>query len=63
MFWIRGVGDADAGWNGALSIPYRLWIVRGRLAMTPHPILATARPDQKRTVGFTWRLGGGRANV
>jgi len=58
MFWIPGVGDAGAGWNGALSIPYRLSIVRGRLAMTPHPILATARPDPRRTVGFTWRPEG-----
>jgi beta-fructofuranosidase len=57
IFWIRGIGDADAGWYGTLSVPYRLSIVDGHLAMTPHPVLATARPDPRRTIGFTWRPG------
>ena len=62
IFWIRGVGDAVAGWSGALSIPYRLAVVDGRVAISPHPVLATARPDPRRTVAFTWRPASGRRN-
>jgi beta-fructofuranosidase len=59
LFWIRGIGDPDVGWIGALSIPYRLRIMDGRLAISPHPVLATARPDRQRTWGFTWHLRQG----
>jgi beta-fructofuranosidase len=61
LFWIRGIGDPDAGWNGALSIPYRLSVVDGRLALAPHPVLASARPGPGRALGLTWRpdQGGG----
>jgi beta-fructofuranosidase len=37
IFWIRGVADLDAGWAGALSIPYRLSVVDGALHLRPHP--------------------------
>lgn len=59
LFWIRRVGDPDAGWSGALSIPYRLALVDGRVTLSPHPVLAAARPDPQRTAGFTWRPAGG----
>jgi beta-fructofuranosidase len=59
IFWIRGVGDADAGWSGALSIPYRLSIADGRVAVRPHPVLAGARPNPGLTAGFTWRSAQG----
>ena len=60
LFWIRGVGDADAGWSGALSIPYRLALVDGRVALSPHPVLAAA----VRTRSGRWGSPGGpRARV
>jgi beta-fructofuranosidase len=55
LFWIRDVADVDGGWSGALSIPYRLSLTANRVALTPHPVLAKARPDPHRTLGFTWR--------
>ncbi len=42
IFWIRGVADIDAGWAGALSIPYRLSVVDGILHLEPHPNVVTA---------------------
>ena len=37
QFWIRGVADRDAGWAGALSVPYRMRFVDGALVGAPHP--------------------------
>jgi beta-fructofuranosidase len=59
LFWIRGIGDPDAGWSGALSIPYRLSLVSGRIVLSPHPVLAGARPDWRRTMGLTWHPAKG----
>ena len=42
IFWIRGVADFDAGWAGALSIPYRLSVVDGALRLRPHPSALSA---------------------
>ncbi|MFQ6171550.1 glycoside hydrolase family 32 protein [Oryzobacter sp. R7] len=42
IFWIRGVADLDAGWSGALSIPYRLGVVDGSLRLSPHPDVVAA---------------------
>ena len=44
IFWIRGVADLDAGWSGALSIPYRLSVVDGALHLRPHPNAMNAFP-------------------
>ncbi len=41
--WVRQVGDADAGWMGAHSLPYRLEVVADRLVATPHPAVAARR--------------------
>ncbi|NYD42771.1 glycoside hydrolase family 32 protein [Nocardioides panaciterrulae] len=43
IFWMRGVGGADAGWSGCLSVPYVLSVADGRLRATPHPELAARR--------------------
>jgi beta-fructofuranosidase len=43
MHWLRGVGDAAAGWAGALSVPHRLSCEEGLLLGQPHPRVATAR--------------------
>jgi len=37
MFWMRGVADADAGWAGALSVPYSLRLDGDVLIAEPHP--------------------------
>lgn len=37
IFWIRGIADLEAGWAGALSIPYRLSVIDDVLHMRPHP--------------------------
>jgi beta-fructofuranosidase len=55
MFWIRGVGDARAGWAGALSIPYRLSLAADRLVLTPHPVLAALSTGPGHALGLTWR--------
>lgn len=63
LFWIRGITDTEAGWSGALSVPYRLSLVDGRLALAPHPVLAATRPGGAQTLGLTWRphqAGGDR---
>ncbi len=39
IYWVRGVGDADAGWAGALSLPHRLRLVGDVLQCEPHPDL------------------------
>jgi beta-fructofuranosidase len=43
IFWMRGVLDADAGWCGALSLPYVLSLVGDRLVAQPHPDVAAHR--------------------
>ena len=45
MFWIRGIGDRNAAWRGALSIPYRLSVVADRLVLAPHPVLDAKGTD------------------
>jgi len=37
LFWMRGIGDADAGWQGAHSVPHVLSLVGDRLVAAPHP--------------------------
>ena len=37
LFWMRGIGDPDAGWEGAHSVPYALSLDGDRLIATPHP--------------------------
>ncbi|MEO2131166.1 MAG: glycoside hydrolase family 32 protein [Microbacterium sp.] len=37
LFWMRGIGDADAGWEGAHSVPHVLSLDGDRLVATPHP--------------------------
>jgi beta-fructofuranosidase len=41
--WLRGVGDADAGWMGAHSLPYRVFVDGGRVALRPHPVVEGRR--------------------
>jgi beta-fructofuranosidase len=43
LFWMRGIGDAEAGWEGAHSVPYILSLDRDRLIATPHPDVAGHR--------------------
>ena len=43
MFWLRNIGDPEAGWQGAHSIPSVLRIDGDRLVATPHPGLAVFR--------------------
>ncbi|MDI9892596.1 glycoside hydrolase family 32 protein [Microbacterium sp. IEGM 1404] len=43
QFWIRGVGDHDAGWEGAHSVPYRLGLEGSVLTARPHPDVARHR--------------------
>ena len=59
IFWLRDVAGHD--WKGALSIPYRMSLVAGRLVLEPHPNLKKARPDGARISGFSWRPRAGRA--
>jgi len=55
MFWIRGVADPGGRWTGALSIPYRMSLVDGRVHLEPHPSvsepLRSARPGVRH-----WRI-------
>jgi len=41
--WIREVGDVDAGWMGAHSLPYRLRWSGDVLVAAPHPVVASRR--------------------
>jgi beta-fructofuranosidase len=43
MHWLRGVGDPEQGWMGALSVPHRLSVDHGLLVARPHPRVASAR--------------------
>jgi beta-fructofuranosidase len=43
MYWLRGVADPVGGWAGALSVPHRLSVRRGRLVAEPHPRLLEGR--------------------
>jgi beta-fructofuranosidase len=43
LFWMRGIGDSDAGWEGAHSVPHTLSIHGDRLIATPHPDVARHR--------------------
>jgi len=60
LFWIRDVADPAGRWRGALSIPYRLSLAGDRVHLAPHPNLRAARPDPRRTLGFSWRPRRGR---
>ncbi len=41
--WLRQVGDAEAGWMGAHSLPWTLSAVGDRLVASPHPTLLEHR--------------------
>jgi beta-fructofuranosidase len=41
--WLREVGDADAGWMGAHSLPYRVRLEGDSLVVAPPPAVATRR--------------------
>ena len=43
LFWMRGIGDPEAGWEGAHSVPYALSLDGDRLIATPHPDVAGHR--------------------
>jgi sucrose-6-phosphate hydrolase SacC (GH32 family) len=43
VHWLRGVGDVDDGWMGALSVPHRLSGQDGVLVLSPHPRVTAAR--------------------
>ncbi len=43
IFWIRGVRDVAAGWQGALSVPYVLSAADDGVRLDPHPAVATLR--------------------
>lgn len=70
QFWIRGVGDHDAGWEGAHSVPYRLGRDGAILTATPHPDVAAHRgalAADGRVDGLTadveWTAPAGRLTV
>jgi beta-fructofuranosidase len=59
MGWIRQVGGEQAGWAGALSIPYRLALQDDRLLLDPHPAVRARRGvDPRRTLGLDWGRAG-----
>lgn len=43
IFWIRGIGDPDAGWEGVLSLPYTLGMDDDGVRLDPHVALAGLR--------------------
>jgi beta-fructofuranosidase len=43
LFWMRGIGDPDAGWEGVHSVPYALSLDGDRLIATPHQDVARHR--------------------
>ncbi|MCP2636076.1 glycoside hydrolase family 32 protein [Microbacterium sp. HD4P20] len=43
LFWMRGVGDPAAGWEGAHSVPYILSLDDDRLVAQPHADVAEHR--------------------
>ncbi|MEO6510311.1 MAG: glycoside hydrolase family 32 protein [Nocardioides sp.] len=47
--WLRNVGDADAGWMGAHSLPWVLSATGDRLLARPHPTLDQRRAGQAST--------------
>jgi beta-fructofuranosidase len=64
LSWVRGVGDAEAGWASCLSVPQVLEVRGGRVRLEPHPVLAAARGpevDPARLPGgavdLEWRPG------
>jgi len=44
--WLRDVGDAEAGWMGAHSLPWTLAVAKDRLVASPHPTLLGRRSGQ-----------------
>jgi len=44
--WLREVGDPEAGWMGAHSLPYRVAISGDLLVVRPHPALLDRRAGQ-----------------
>lgn len=70
QFWIRGIGDHDAGWEGAHSVPYRLGRDGTVLSVEPHPDVARHRGDlapDGRVAGLAadieWSAPAGRLTV
>ncbi len=59
VFWIRDVGDPDAGWAGALSVPYLVSVDDGEARLTPHPCLDGARADDVLRHDWTRGVPGG----
>ncbi len=46
MFWMRGVGDPDAGWSSALSLPWLAVFSDGDLHVALHPeVLHATSPE------------------
>lgn len=45
-FWMRGIGDADAGWEGAHSVPHVLSLHGNHLVATPHPDVDAHRANR-----------------
>lgn len=43
LFWMRGIGDPEAGWEGAHSVPHVLSLDGDRLVATPHPDVTAHR--------------------
>ena len=43
VFWMRGIGDTEAGWQGAHSVPHLLSLIGGRLVASPHPDVVAHR--------------------
>jgi beta-fructofuranosidase len=62
MFWLRGVGDEDAGWSGALSVGHRLSLVGSQLVATPIGLLDCRREavsgPTSNAMDIEWRPSG-----
>ena len=43
LSWLREPGPADAAWAGALTVPWLLGIIDGRLGAAPHPDVDSLR--------------------
>ncbi len=58
LFWLRGVGDAKAGWQGAHSVPHTLSLVGDTLVAAPHRALTAYRASvASPSVDIEWTGG------
>jgi beta-fructofuranosidase len=59
--WLRGVADVDAGWAGAISLPYLVELDGDRPVLRLHDAVADRRgaPEPSPALEVAWRPGDG----